>query len=54
MSEIKTKFEIVAKVVFGIALLCILYLFALNGRYSVSDRYVFDKWKMRTTRLDRY
>lgn len=49
MAEKKTKFEITAKVVFGVLLLIILYLYALNGRYTVGDNYVFDKWKMETS-----
>lgn len=54
MAEKKTKFELNAKVVFGVLFLIILYLFALNGRYSVSDKYVFDKWKMEASIIRSY
>ena len=54
MAEKKTKFELAAKVVFITLLLIILYLYALNGRYTLSDYYVFDKWKMEASIIRSY
>ena len=42
----KTKFEFAAKLVGGILLLVILFLIALNGRYShMHSKFYLDKWK---------
>lgn len=38
-------------IVFAMLLSCIMYLFALNGRYTkLDDDYLFDKWT--GTRID--
>ena len=39
------RFSKIARVLIGLVLLCILYLFALNGRYLNSGKYIVDKWK---------
>lgn len=38
--------QFIARIIFGIAFLLILYRFALNGRYQVisNSQYMIDKW----------
>lgn len=41
----------VAKIFVAIALLIVLYLFALNGRYTFLDGYRFDKWNNKAEKV---
>ena len=50
-NETKT-FSKIAKILIGIAMLYILYLFALNGRYMQVGSGVFDKWDKRIYEFD--
>lgn len=46
MKKNKILIELVARIVFGVALLIILFLIALNGRYTtLGNNSVLDKWK---------
>lgn len=46
MKKNKTLIELVAKILFGVLLLIILFLIALNGRYtSLGNNRILDKWK---------
>ena len=41
----------VAKIIIAIALLIVLYLFALNERYILSGGYRFDKWNNKVEKI---
>ncbi len=53
MKERNEKLKSVGKIVAGLILLFILYLFTLNGRYlRMDNNLVLDKWKRQVYRVN--
>ena len=52
--KIKINIKIIAKTIIIAFLMVILYLFALNGRYTkFAGNYYFDKWKKEIIKIER-
>lgn len=52
MKKNRTLIELIAKIVFGVLLLVVLFLIALNSRYMQVGSGVFDKWDKRIYEFD--
>ncbi len=52
MKKNRTLIELIAKIVFGVLLLVVLFLIALNSRYMQVGLGVFDKWDKRIYEFD--
>jgi len=52
MKKNRTLIELIAKIVFGVLLLVVLFLIALNSRYMQVGSGVFDKWDKRLYEFD--